>query len=32
LGREMFGGFRATVSNSEQGGSVFSMLGEHNVG
>ena len=27
LGREMFGGFRATVSNSEQGGSVFSMLG-----
>lgn len=32
LGREMFGGFRATVSNSEEGGSVFSMLGEHNVG
>jgi phosphogluconate dehydratase len=28
LGREMFGGFRAAVSNSEQGGSVFSMLGE----
>ncbi len=27
LGRELFGGFRATVSNSEQGGSVFSMLG-----
>lgn len=27
LGREMFGGFRNTVSNSEQGGSVFSMLG-----
>jgi phosphogluconate dehydratase len=27
LGREMFGGFRAAVSNSEQGGSVFSMLG-----
>ena len=27
LGREMFGGFRSAVSNSEQGGSVFSMLG-----
>ena len=27
LGREMFSGFRAAVSNSEQGGSVFSMLG-----
>ena len=27
LGRELFGGFRAAVSNSEQGGSVFSMLG-----
>ncbi len=32
LGREMFGGFRATVSNSEAGGSVFSMLGDHNAG
>ncbi|MCR9223031.1 MAG: phosphogluconate dehydratase [Hyphomonas sp.] len=28
LGRELFGGFRGAVSNSEQGGSVFSMLGE----
>lgn len=28
LGRELFGGFRAAVSNSEQGGSVFSMLGD----
>lgn len=28
LGRELFGGFRAAVSNSEHGGSVFSMLGE----
>ena len=27
LGRELFGGFRGSVSNSEQGGSVFSMLG-----
>ena len=27
LGRELFGGFRSTVSNSEQGGSIFSMLG-----
>ena len=27
LGRELFGGFRGAVSNSEQGGSVFSMLG-----
>lgn len=27
LGRELFGGFRATVSNSEHGGSIFSMLG-----
>ena len=27
LGRELFGGFRSTVSNSEHGGSVFSMLG-----
>lgn len=27
LGRELFGGFRSTVSNSEQGGSVFSILG-----
>ena len=32
LGRELFGGFRATVSNSEAGGSVFSMLGEHDAG
>ncbi len=27
LGRELFSGFRGSVSNSEQGGSVFSMLG-----
>ncbi|MEL7042741.1 MAG: phosphogluconate dehydratase [Pseudomonadota bacterium] len=28
LGRELFGGFRNSVSDSELGGSVFSMLGE----
>ncbi|MEO0608162.1 MAG: phosphogluconate dehydratase [Pseudomonadota bacterium] len=28
LGRELFGGFRSAVSNSEQGGSIFSMLGQ----
>lgn len=28
LGRELFGGFRSSVSNPEQGGSIFSMLGQ----